>query len=106
MRAGALKYRLQLLEPDRVTDIYGAEIIRYVETVVAHAERVSAQDFRSDENGEHFADSRVQFNIRDAHRIEPNWRCKQLGGELYTVPAITPNPDRGFKTLICERVNE
>ena len=106
MRAGPLKYRLALLEPMRVTDRFGSERIVYAEKVVAHAERVSAQGYKSDEVGEHFADARVQFNIRYAHHIHENWRVKQKGGDLYTVVAIIPNIDRGFKTLICEKVNE
>lgn len=106
MRAGPMKYRLALLKPERVTTMSGAESTQYVQTVIAHAERISAQGYKSDEVGEHFADYRVQFNIRDVHHVEENWRCQQLGGYLYTIVAIVPNRDRGFNTLICERVNE
>lgn len=55
--------------------------------------------------GEHFPDYRVEFNIRDAHEIDENWRVEQLGGHLYTVANIIPNPDRGMNTLVCDRVN-
>lgn len=106
MRAGAMKYRIALLEPIRETDKYGSEKIVYEQTVIAHAERVSAQGYKSVEIGERFADCRIQFNIRDVHTVQENWRCRQLGGELYTIVAIVPNLDRGYKTLICERVNE
>lgn len=106
MRAGALKYRLILLEPQRVADRFGAEDTAYVETRTVHAERVSHSGSRSEEVGEHFPDYRAQFNIRDAHPIDENWRVQQVGGYLYTVVAIVPNLDRGYKTLICDRVNE
>lgn len=106
MRAGAMKYRLSVLEPVRITTGSGAERIDYQERNIIHAERVSASGSRSDEVGEHFADYRAQFNIRDIHHIHENWRVRQLGGEIYSVVAIVPNIDRGFKTLICERVNE
>ena len=53
-----------------------------------------------------FTDYRVSYNIRSAHPVKENWRVQELGGYLYTVVAIEPNKDKGFKTLICERVNE
>ena len=106
MRAGGLRYRLQLLKPERVTDIYGAEKIRYMDQGTIHAERVSAQGLKSDEIGEHFADYRVQFNVRSVFHVEENWRVKQVDGYLYTIVAIVPNLSRGYNTLICERVNE
>lgn len=106
MRAGALKYRLTLLEPTYTSDRMGAKKVTYAETRTVHAERTSASGSRSEEVGEHFPDYRVQFNIRDTHPVLENWRVRQLGGYLYTVTAIIPNLDRGYKTLVCERVNE
>ena len=106
MRAGALKYKLQILEPSATEDRMGAKRVEYVEQRTVWAERVSATGHRSEEVGEHFPDYSTQFNIRDAHPIAENWRVRQLGGYLYTVTAIIPNLDRGYKTLICERVNE
>ena len=106
MRAGALKYRLTLLEPQRVTDRMGAERVDYIETRTVRAERVRTTGNRSEEVGEHFPDYRAEFNVRDAHPVKENWRVQQLGGYLYTVVAIIPNIDRGMNTLVCERVNE
>ena len=106
MRAGALKYRLTLLEPQRVTDRMGAERVDYIETRTVRAERVRTTGNRSEEVGEHFPDYRTEFNVRDAHPVKENWRVQQLGGYLYTVVAIIPNIDRGMNTLVCERVNE
>lgn len=106
MRAGALKYKLMLLEPKRTTDRMGAEATTYNPTHTVCAERVRATGNRSEEVGEHFPDYTAEFNIRDAHPIAENWRVQQLGGYLYTVVAIIPNLDRGYKTLLCDRVNE
>ncbi len=106
MRAGALKYKLTLLEPKRTTDRMGAEAVTYNPTRTVCAERVRATGNRSEEVGEHFPDYSAEFNIRDAHPIAENWRVQQLGGYLYTVVAIIPNLDRGYKTLLCDRVNE
>ncbi len=106
MRAGALKYRLTLLEPTRTTDRMGAEATEYTAARTVHAERVTMSGNRSEEAGEHFPAYQVQFNIRNAHPIAENWRVQQLGGYLYTVVAIIPNLDRGYNTLVCDRVNE
>ena len=106
MRAGALKYKLDLLKPKRVTDRMGAETVEYEKTRTIWAERVKASGNRSEEVGEHFPAYSAEFNIRDAHPIAENWRVRQLGGYLYTVVAIIPNSDRGYKILLCDRVNE
>lgn len=106
MRAGALKYRLVLLRPVADVNDYGEEAMMYSEERTVWAERVKMSGGRHDEVGEHFADYRAEFNIRDAHEVAENWRVKLLGGELYTVTAVVPNLDRGMKTLVCERVNE
>ena len=97
-----MRYKIQLLEPQREEDRMGAKKVTYQPTRIVWAERVSASGGRSEEVGEHFP----AYNIRDAHRVQENWRVRQLGGYLYTVTAIIPNADRGYKTLNCERVNE
>lgn len=106
MRAGELKYRLTILKPVKSQNGYGEEETTYKETVTIHAGRVKMSGHRSEEVGEHFPDYSAEFQIRDAHEVEENWRVKQLGGYLYTVVNIIPNIDRGMNTLICERVNE
>ena len=106
MMAGKMKYRIVLLEPKRTTDKFGAEVDTYEQTRTVHAQRVSTSGDRSEEVGEHFPDYKVEFNIRDAHPVDENWRVQQLGGYLYTVTNIVPNLDRGMKSLKCVRVNE
>lgn len=106
MIAGRMKYRLTLLEPVKATNDYGEEAVSYKETRAVHAERVKQSGNRSEEVGEHFPDYHTEFNIRFAHPVQENWRVQQLGGYLYTVTNIVPNLDKGFKTLICVRVNE
>ena len=106
MRAGALKYKLDLLKPKRVTDRMGAETVEYEKTRTVWAERVKASGNRSEEVGEHFPAYSAEFNIRDAHPVQENWRAQQLGGNLYTIVSIIPNRDKGYNTLLCDRVNE
>lgn len=106
MRAGGLRYKLELLEPRRETDRMGAEAVTYAPARTVWAERVKHGGRRSEEAGEHFPDYTAEFNIRSAHPVGENWRARQVGGHLYTVVAIIPNPERGYNTLKCERVNE
>lgn len=105
MQAGRMKYKLVLLKPASDGDGFGEETPRYTEYRTVWAERVKTSGSRSEEVGEHFPDYRAEFNIRDAHPVQENWRVKQLGGYEYTVTNIIPNRDRGMQTLICERVN-
>lgn len=77
-----------------------------MQTRIVNAERVKHTGSRSEEVAEHFPDYSAEFNIRDAHPIQENWRVQQLGGNLYTVTNIVPNLEKGYKTLICVRVNE
>lgn len=106
MRAGGLRYKLKLLRPVNTTNDYGAETVSYEQTAVVWAERVKFSGSQSNEVGEPFPDYRVEFNIRDAHEVHELWRVEQLGGNLYTVTNIVPNCDKGYKTLVCDRVNE
>jgi head-tail adaptor len=101
-----MKYKIVLLEPVATTNKFGEEENSYTETRTVNAERVKHSGNLSEEVGEHFPDYRVEFNIRDAHPVEENWRVQQLGGYLYTVTNIIPNIDKGMKTLVCVRVNE
>lgn len=101
-----MRHKLVLLEPQRVVDRMGAEDTVFNETRTVHAERVKFSGRRSEEVGEHFPEYRAEFNIRDVHPIDENWRVRQVGGHLYTVTAIVPNVERGYNTLVCDRVNE
>lgn len=106
MQAGRMRYKIQIFSPALVTNDYGEEIIEWTLTNTVHAERVKQSGRRSFEVGEAFSDYTTEFNIRYAHTVEENWRVQQLGGYLYTVVSIIPNIDKGYKTLVCERVNE
>lgn len=106
MRAGGLRYRLVLLEPKPATDHMGAEAVTYTPTRTVWAERAKAAGSLSEEVGERFPSYTVEFNIRSAHPVLEGWRVRQLDGYLYNVANIVPHKDKGFNTLLCERVNE
>lgn len=106
MRAGSLKHKLRILRPGYVTDKFGGKRSTWTETAVVHAERVRMSGRRKLQDGELSPDYFVEWNIRDAHEVHENWRVEQLGGNLYTVTYIIPNYDRGYLTLVCDKVNE
>lgn len=106
MKAGPLKYKLQVLRLDITAGDYGDDVVSYTPTNIIYAERVKNIGRRSEEVSEHFPTYNVEFRVRSGHKISENWRVQQLGGYLYTVVAIEPNIELGMNTLICERVNE
>ena len=106
MIAGRLKYRLKLFRPAPEADRFGEQVGGFTYSSTVRAERVRFSGSRREEVSEQFADYRVEFNIRSAHKVGEGWRVEQLGGMIYNVVAIEPNLDRGFNKLICERVNQ
>lgn len=105
MQAGRMRHRLRILKPVTAKDEFQAEYTDWIETAVAWAERVKSTPRFGVEVVEVFSDFTVEFNIRAAHEVDNGWRVEQLGGHLYTVTNVTPNIERGMKTLRCERVN-
>jgi len=106
MIAGRMKYMLEIYQPVNTTDKFGAKTTTWTLTNTVHAERVKLTGRRVTQTAEIFPEYTAEFNIRDVHTIAENWRVQQQGGNLYTVVAIVPNIDRGYLTLICDRVNE
>jgi len=106
MKAGRMRYRLRILQPTTAADRFGSKSTTWTQTAVVHAERVKYAGRRTVQNAEVFPDYTAEFNIRDAHTVREGWRVEQLGGNTYTVVSITPNIDRGFLTLVCDRLNE
>lgn len=105
MLAGRMKYMLELLEPKTLCSDFGDQVTEYIFFRTVHAERVKISGSRVDEVGEHFADYRVEYNIRDVHPVKEGWHARQLGGYEYIITNVIPNRDRGMLTLICERLN-
>lgn len=106
MIAGRMTERLALMRPRTEQNQYGAWVTTWEDTRTVAAERERQTGSRSEEAGEHFADYRAEYLIRDAHPVAENWRVRETGGSLYTVTNIIPYPRRGMKRLVCVRVNE
>lgn len=106
MRAGPLRYKLEVFKPVIVVSGYGSGDTRWESAGTIYAEIIKQSGNRSEEVGEHFADYQTEFRIRYAHDVRENWRVRHLGGDLYTVTAVIPAVDGGYKKLVCVRVNE
>ena len=106
MIAGRMKLRITLIEPLRQVNDFGEEATVWRDSCPVWAERVKYSASRSHEVGEHFSDYRSAWNIRYQHRVCNNWRMRDNDGMLHAIIAVEPNRDRGFNTLVCERLNE
>lgn len=106
MIAGRLRYRIGLLRPVYSETDFGSTTTTYVPAGTVWAERVKISGRMSYETGEQFADYSTQFNIRDAHEVHEHWRVEVSEGQIFEVTNVIPNRERGFNTLICERVND
>lgn len=101
-----MRYKLRLLRPDTTTGKLGGEKVSYTQTSTVWAERVKMSPRYGMELGEFFSDYTVEYNIRDAHKVEEGWQVEEVGGHLYKVINIIPNRSRGMLTLKAERINE
>ena len=106
MIAGRLRYRVELLRPSTTVNAYGEQVTTWEAVGSVRAERVRLTGSRRDEAAEMWSDYAASYNIRDAHRVEEQWRVREAGGCLMSVAAIIPNKERGYITLQCVRVNE
>ena len=87
-------------------DSYLQHLLDTAEAHIANATHRTMEELEEMGGGELSPDYSVEWNIRDAHEVHENWRVEQLGGNLYTVTYIIPNYDRGYLTLVCDKVNE
>lgn len=94
------------MSPENVAGSYGEKTMRWHTEATVWAERRKLTPQHTVEVGENFADYRTEWNIRGPVHAEEGWRAEQMGGHTYNIVAIVPNPDRDYKTLVCERLNE
>lgn len=109
MIAARLRERVELLRPVKALNPYGGEEVSGWEPLgVFNAERCKMTGRYSMEAGERFPDYSAEFNVRDYVEAGEQWRLRDTapGGNLYTITNIIPNRARGFKTLVCVRVNQ
>ena len=103
-----MRDRLKVVSITTVSDTTGAEK-RKEQTVYEHvpSERVSLTGRMSYQADERFPDYHAEWNIRQQISIKEHWQVTDLStGNRYEVVSIMPNRIRGFKTIICERINE
>ena len=108
MRTGVMRDRLRVVSITAVTDSTGAES-RSERTEYEHipAERVRLTGQMSYQADERFPDYHAEWNIRMQIRLQEHWQVTDLStGYRYEVTNITPNRTRGYKTIVCERINE
>ena len=105
MISGRLTERVTLFAPVVSKDTFGADVISYPHGKTVHAEVNWKSGRLSEEASEIFPDGRLEVIIYDAHTVAEKWRL-EYAGVAYTVGAIEHNRRRGFKRLICDKVND
>lgn len=83
----------------------GAVTTSYSEGATVHAEVDWRTGATSDNEPENFASERVEVIIRYAIPVEREWRLRYRN-EMFHIDAVECNRPKGFKRLICNRVNE
>ena len=108
MKAGGHEwYKLKPFKPTTTINEFGEESLSYTEMPEIHAQRNNIRGTYRNEADEMFSDYTVEWYVRTgASDVCEGWRVQQLGGYLYLVTNVIPNLKRGYKVLVCDRVNE
>ncbi len=107
MIAGRMRDKVRLYRPSEELNAFGEAVQTWVLSGECRAERARRSGMRHEEVGEHFADVRVTWLVRDVHAVQPNWRLVDARtDEMFVIVAVTPNRERGYNELTCERYNE
>ena len=106
MRAGAMKYKLNVYRPVKTVGRFGEISQTWELYSTIRAERVDMTGRRTVIDSEVFSDYTVKFNVRALATVKENWRVEQLGGYTYTVVSVIPTLHKGMLTLVCDRLSE
>ena len=111
MRIGRMYTVLRWRRPTASVTATGAREVVFADQGAIRAERVSMRATERAEAGEMYADMHAEYNVRHQHGIRRGDRvaeCDEYGtdnGAEMEVTAVIANRRKGFKTIICDRVN-
>ena len=105
MIAGRLTEFVTLLKPTTTRDGFGAEVVEYTATATVRAEVKWKSGSTSIESDERFPGTRLEVLLHDAHEVAAQWRLI-YEGETFYVDAAEHGRQKGYRRLICDRVNE
>lgn len=111
MKIGRMYTRLRWDRPKTSVTVTGALLAKYTTLGIIHAERASMRATERNEAGEMYADMHAEYYVRYLHDIRRGDRLAEVSdadtdsGALMEVTAVISNRRKGFKTIICDRVN-
>lgn len=105
MRAGGLKYSIEILKSTEVINEFGEREETWETAIETKADAISKSGTRINDVHELVPFYSVEFRIRKYHPVDENMRVK-FGGRLYRILAVIPTTEKAMKTLICEVINE
>ena len=106
MRAGGLKYQIELYKPERRDSGYSSgTTIWYERARATRADILFHKGAIVKEGREYLPSYSVEFRIRNYHDVQETWRVKYKD-KFYNIEAIIPNDKRQLVTLVTNSVNE
>lgn len=111
MKIGRMYVRVRWERPKTSVTATGALLAKYTVVGYIHAERASMRATERAEAGEMYADMNAEYRVRYLHDIRRGDRLTEVSdedadsGALMEVTAVIANRRKGFKTIICARVN-
>lgn len=105
MIAGRLNDFVTTVKATVVVDSFGAETITYTDNETRiRAEVKWKSGNASVQASEVFDDMKLEVLLRDAHEVAARWRIK-YDGDTYLVEAVEKSRTKGYKRLVCSKVN-
>ncbi|MDD4391045.1 MAG: phage head closure protein [Eubacteriales bacterium] len=105
MRAGGLKYPIEIYKNEDVRDEFGSKKKIWVKHITTRADIYWEKGRRIRDIEEMISSYTVQFRIRDYHKVDESMRVKYQGF-FYRIEAIIPSDEKMMLTLMTEKVNE
>ena len=106
MRAGGLKYQIELYKPEnRESGFSSSASIWYDLVRSTRADILFNKGGIVQEGKEYLPSYSVDFRVRNYHDVQENWRVKYKD-KFYQIEAIIPNDKRQLVTLVTNMVNE
>lgn len=105
MKAGGLKYSIEILKAKDSRDEFGASKTIWETHISTRADIYWEKGSRIRDIEEMVSSYAVQFRIRNYHQVDESMRVKYKGS-LYRIEAIIPSDAKMMTTLMTEKINE
>lgn len=106
MIAGRLDTVLTVWLPRSEEDRNGQLITRWLEKPMIRAGRTRLTPTGSAKTAEAFAGYDATYDVRSYHEVTTGWRVQEPGMPVMAVENVLTNRRRGYKSLLCRKIND